>query len=409
MSTLKSSSDHLTINADGADKDLKFQLNGVQKADLSSAGLTVVGDIIPSSPMSHRNMIINGDMQVWQRATAATTVVSSSYQTVDRWSYVDSGAGVWTTERHNMALAELNTTGHRTALKIVVTSADTSVASGDYQYIRTKIEGLDMQSLQYGTANAKTVTLSFWVKSSLAGVYCTGLLLYSSTTYFCPQEFTISDADTWEKKTITITPTAGSTSLITGAGGLVDNDNTQGLAVLFNLMAGSSITGGTTNTWATANQATSNQTNLFASTHNFYLTGVQLELGSSATPFEHRTYGDVLDQCDRYYQKYSYDLTSAEYTGLVGFNSSTTQMFAPFMFRKEMRAAPTGTVTVGGTWEHEDTGGNTTCVTTPTIDLSGRYSCRFIAAGMSGLNDGDGCSIRRNGALTSYFDLDAEL
>ena len=408
MSTLKSSSDHLTINADGAAKDLKFQLNGVQKADLSSAGLTVVGDIVPSSPMSHRNMIINGEMQVWQRATAATAT-TSGYTTVDRWNFVETSAGSYTSEQHTMALAELNTTGHRLAMKVIVTGADTSIASGDIAYFQTKLEGQDVQNLQYGTANAKTVTLSFWVKSSLAGVYTTCLVSNSATTYYCPVEYTISDADTWEQKTITITPTAGSTTLITNSGGLTPNTAAVGMTLIFNLMSGTGNNGGTTNTWATANQATSNQTNLLASTHNFYLTGVQLELGSSATPFEHRTYGDVLDQCDRYYQKYSYDLTSAEYTGLVGFNTSTTQCFTPFMFRKEMRAAPTGTVTVGGTWEHEDTGGNTTCVTTPTIDLSGRYSCRFIAAGMSGLNDGDGCSIRRNGALTSYFDLDAEL
>lgn len=305
-----------------------------------------------------------------------------------------------------MALAELNTTGHRTALKIVVTSADTSVASGDYQYLRTKIEGQDMQSLQYGTANAKTVTLSFWVKSSLAGVYCTGLLLYSSTTYFCPQEFTISDADTWEKKTITITPTAGSTSLVTGAGGLVDNDNTQGLAVLFNLMAGSSINGGTTNTWATANQATSNQTNLFAATHNFYLTGVQLELGSSATPFEHRTYGDVLQQCKRYFERFNFVAADQSFTYGWCNGTAAGDTFLKF---DEKRTTPTASTTAAATWAVQDDAGTTvgTGVTVDNLNVkNGRL--RVTTAGTP-FTSGDGCRILRDGSDVTYVDIISEL
>ena len=405
MSTLKSSSDHLTINADGAAKDLKFQLNGVQKADLSSAGLTVVGDIVPSSPMSHRNMIINGDMQIWQRATAATAT-TSGYTTVDRWNFVETSAGSYTSEQHTMALAELNTTGHRLAMKVIVTGADTSIASGDIAYFQTKLEGQDVQNFQYGTANAKTVTLSFWVKSSLAGVYTTCLVSNSATTYYCPVEYTISDADTWEQKTITITPTAGSTTLITNSGGLTPNTAAVGMTLIFNLMSGTGNNGGTTNTWAMANQATSNQTNLLASTHNFYLTGVQLELGSSATPFEHRTYGDVLQQCKRYFERFNFVAADQSFTYGWCNGTAAGDTFLKF---DEKRTTPTASTTAAATWVVQDDAG-ATVGTGVTVDNLNVKNCRLrVTTAGTPFTSGDGCRILRDGSDVTYVDIISEL
>ena len=164
----------------------------------ASGNLTVTGDIVPSTPLSHRNMIINGAMQVWQRATAATTA-TGTYHTADRWLIYESTAGAYTSEKHTMSLAELNTTGHSTALKCVVTGTDTSIAASDHSYLTTRFEGQDLQHLQYGTANAKTLTLSFWVKSNKTGIYCVSLdkSAESGTRYQLPHEYTINSADTW--------------------------------------------------------------------------------------------------------------------------------------------------------------------------------------------------------------------
>jgi hypothetical protein len=259
-----------------------------------AGNLTVTGDIVPSTPLSNRNLVINGGMQVWQRATAATAAPA---MTADRWKLEDSNEGTFTSEKHTMTLAELNTTGHATAIKLLVTGTDTSIASANYADIHQKIEGQNLQHLQYGTASAKTLTLSFWVKSNLTGTYTICIRKTDSTAAYFIKEYTIDVGDTWEQKTITI-PTAVA---VTGAGGVIANDNGEGFMVLFGLMWGDDHHG-TDNTWSTTQDfSTSNQVNWMGASNNFYLTGVQLELGSNATPFEHRSYGDELARCQRYF------------------------------------------------------------------------------------------------------------
>jgi len=177
---------------------------------------TVSGDLVPATPLSHRNLIINGGMQVWQRATGATDS-NNGYRTADRYYFGESGDGAYTSQKYDMSMADLNTTGHRTALQLNCTTADASVAASHNAYIRYRIEGQDLQQLQYGTASAKTMTLSFWVKSNKTGTYC----MIFVASHYLPIEYTISSADTWEKKVITISPTAGGTSLKTTSGGAI--------------------------------------------------------------------------------------------------------------------------------------------------------------------------------------------
>ncbi len=283
--------------------------------------MTISGDLVPSTPMSHRNMIINGGMQVFQRATGATT--GNGYKTVDRWAVQDSTGGQLTSQKHTMSTAEINTTGHRTAWQLNCTTADGSIAASDYAYFWQHIEAQNCQHLQWGTGNAKTVTLSFWVKSNKTGTYCAGLRKIDTTQYHIFDEYTINAADTWEKKTITFTPTAGSTSLITGSGGIIDNDNGQGIQVHFGLTWGTTYGSGTPQTWSasSAYYASTNQVNWYDSTsNNLYLTGVQLEVGSNATPFEHRSYGDEVARCQRYYCGYDSTWTRLQ-QGLLETNS----------------------------------------------------------------------------------------
>ena len=293
----------------------------------------VDGDLVPATPLSHRNMIINGGMQIWQRATSAVTA-SGGYNTVDRWRFEEGTGGTYTSEQDTLSVADQGTTGQRTALKLLVTGTDTSLTGNEYAYFFQRLEGQDCQRLQYGSSNAKNLTLSFWVKSNLTGTYCVYLRKLDNTAYYVVKEYTISVANTWEKKSITITPTEGSTSLITSAAGAIDNDNGIGLEVGFSLAFGPNYQT-TKDTWqATEDYITSSTVNWMGASNNFYLTGVQLELGSVATPFEHRSYGDELHSCMRYYEKSDSTIWSS-----TGYHDSYIRMGQPLLVPK--RAVPT--------------------------------------------------------------------
>ena len=320
---------------------------GVTGNATASGNLTVTGDIIPSTPLSHRNMIYNGGMQIFQRATGATTA-TTTYDTADRWRLYDPSSGSYTSEKHTMSAAELNTTGQRHALKLACTGVS-SAGSGDHAYFYQPLEGQDCQRLLYGTANAKTVTLSFWVKSTITGTYCVSVYVDAASNYQVAKEYTISSADTWEKKTITITPTEGSTSLITSSGALFDDNTSQAFLLYFFLVSGSSIEGAA-NEWGTGGTrySTSGQVNWLSSTSNrFYITGIQLEEGSSATPFEYRTFGEELTRCERYHQRSEGDDWFA-----LGYNiksNDNKRVLTSHDFKTEMRATPTVTISRGGT------------------------------------------------------------
>ena len=301
--------------------------------------------------LSHRNLIINGAMNIAQRGTSVTDVNQvSTYFNADRWKHWESTAGQYQTSLYSMSTAEQNTTGHTKAIKLNVknNNAVSSLGAGAYAFVGTILEGQDLQHLQYGTANAKTITISFWVKSNKTGTYVLNLNKADSTVTRVPMEYTINTANTWEKKTITITPTQGSTSLITASGGAIDNNNGIGFEILWVLAVGSTYSGGTANTWsANVNHiGTSNQVNwMDTDTNDFYLTGVQLELGSVATPFEYRSHADELQRCKRYYQLVASYNTSGKqnlrWQGISCHIYNTTRAFFAFQLDVEMRAQPT--------------------------------------------------------------------
>ena len=285
----------------------------------------------------NKNFIINGDMKVSQRATGATAV-GTGYYTIDRFKTHKNNDGAFTIEQSTD-----NPFGTGNSLKMAVTTADTSVAAGQFLFLSQSIEAQNLQTLLYGTSSAKTITLSFWVKSNKTGTYVITLYKSDNTITVIPVEYTIDSANTWEKKTITVTPTAGGTSLITASGGAIDNNNAEGLMVIFGLAWGSTYAGGTNNTWSSNsdNYSTSNQVNWMDSTSNtFYLSQVQLEIGDVATPFEHRSYGDELRRCQRYYsQSTGQNVHGKQY-------NSGTWLGDP-QYPVTMRATPTVTTTGG--------------------------------------------------------------
>ena len=288
------------------------------------------------SALSNRNLIINGAMQVAQRGASFSSLSASAY-TCDRWQLQVAGAGRGTvTQESSGGPASLKDN----FLRVTVATADSSVASSDMQVLKQVIEGNVAAFTDAGTSDAKPLTLSFYVRSSVTGTFSATLYtnFSSPNAVSYPAEYTISSANTWEQKTVTFPAFTTSSSLVSS--GYTTGEFYQ---VRFALMAGSDNTG-TANQWNSANDfASTNQTNLFAtSSATWDITGVQLEVGEQATPFEHRSFGDELAKCQRYYQ------ASSETTGNLLFFSGHVDSGATYFAKEKltvpMRAAPTVTV-----------------------------------------------------------------
>ena len=268
-----------------------------------------------------KNRIINGAMVIDQRyAGASVTPANDAYMT-DRWKYGGSQASKFTAQQVSTA-----PTGFVNSLKMTVASAVT-VGSSDYFAAYQPVEGFNISDLAWGTASAATVTLSFWVYSSLTGTFG-GALRNSNGTRSYPFTYAISAANTWEQKTITVTGDTSGTWLTT---------NGIGVSVQFSLGTGSTLSG-TANTWAGANylSATGAVSVVGTAGATFYITGVQLEKGSTATSFDYRPYGTELALCQRYYYRIS---GSAGRQG-VGYAKTTTTADIVVSFPVTMRTNP---------------------------------------------------------------------
>ena len=292
---------------------------------ISAASLTNVPKDVTVG--GRKNMVINGAMQVAQRGTSST---SGGYATVDRFfTYIESCEQLAVTQTQSTD----NPNGFGSSYKLDVTTAETATEANDQYEIVTRLEGQDLQHLQHNSSGAKSVTLSFWVRSSKTGTYCVALYK-RDTTRNITSTYAISSANTWEKKTVTF---AGDTS------GAIDNDANRSLDISWKLLIGSNFTGTASTTWGSTTDARSanGHTATWGSStsDDFYLTGVQLELGSTATDFEHRSYGEELVLCQRYYQ-ILVDGGADKAVG-TGFYWSSNEVDMHHRFDGEMRAAPT--------------------------------------------------------------------
>ena len=272
-----------------------------------------------------RNKIINGAMTIDQRnAGAAVTLGASGSFPVDRWKSHEDTDGSATAQQVSDAPA-----GFSNSIKVTVTSTDASLTGLQYFDVRQQIEGYNIADLSFGTAAAKAVTISFWVKSSVTGTYGGGISNGAFNRSY-PFTYSISAADTWEYKTITI---SGDTS------GTWTTTNGTGMYLFFNLGSGPDYAG-TAGQWnAAGDLAATGTTNLIATSGaTFYITGVQLEVGDTATPFEHRSYGAELALCQRYYRQMQIRVGCLPWAGTGGgFGGETTQL------NPNMRAAPSVT------------------------------------------------------------------
>jgi hypothetical protein len=278
-----------------------------------------------------KNRIINGAMVIDQRNAGASG--NTSVYTVDRWVYVATQAAKGTWQQNAGSVTPPD--GFKNYLGLTSSSAY-SVLSSDYFTFRQVIEGFNAADLGFGTANASSITLSFWVRSSLTGTFgvCfeNGLGGASARTFGAT--YTISAANTWEKKTITI---AGDTS------GTWASGNTGGLIVDFGLGVGSTFILPSNNTWtgsATYLGATGATSVVGTSGATFYITGVQLEKGSTATSFDYRDYGREMIMCQRYYTQFGLEQASSSLSQLGVAYQATTAVF-PYILPVKMRSQPT--------------------------------------------------------------------
>jgi len=286
-----------------------------------------------SSNPTFRNRIINGGMTIDQRNSGASGTATNNSYMIDRYVWYGTQASKATFQQNSGSVT--TPAGFQNYLGFVSSSAY-SILSTDYFVVEQPIEGFNVADLGFGTANAKTVTLSFWVYSSLTGTFG-GSLQNSAQNRSYPFSYTISSTNTWTQINL---PIAGDTT------GTWVTNNGVGIRVNFSLGAGSSESG-TAGSWAGSNywSATGAVSVVGTNGATFYITGVQLEAGSTATPFEYRQYGTELALCQRYYQGNLTNGGSGTSTGNAifrGNNSSATGTFFYWMpFSVLMRAAPT--------------------------------------------------------------------
>ena len=292
-----------------------------------AAELAKAGETLTNQPSGRKNIVTNGAMQIAQRSASVTGIgAAAGYFTLDRWNInTDSSAG-----RFTMTQTADGPSGFANCLKLDCTTADASIAADEIMYIQQRFEGQDLQQLKKGTSDAESVTVSFYVKANAAFDFVLELhdadnsrnvhKLFATTTGWVRHELTLP-ADT------------------TGA---LDDDNARSLELNFWLHAGSNYTSGTLNTaWASstsANRAAGIDSFFSSTDNNFFITGVQMEIGSQATNFEHRSYGEELALCQRYFYQ---DVKGVTQEISVGWYYSSSAISWIVNFPVPMRASPT--------------------------------------------------------------------
>jgi hypothetical protein len=352
--------------------------------------LANLGNAYDDGALSNRNLIINGAMQVAQRGTSFTGVTSDTY-TVDRFQYAEGSGGGSVASTITQSSDSPDQFGN--SLKLEVTTADT-LSGGENVTFRYRSEGRDGQRLKFGTSSAEKFTVSFWAKASVAGTYSLQIFGPARSAL---SSYTINSANTWEYKTITFN---GDTSVA------LPNTSASGFEVVWHLDAGSSdIT--SAYDWGNtgAFRAVTGQVNLMANTGNTWqITGVQLEVGDTATPFEHRSYGDELAKCQRYCWKLTKE-NSGESLIAIGFVYSPTSVITHISYPQVMRAIPSASISSISNFQVLESGGGWQTLSTLTYGLmknSGRLFC-----GISNeYTTGTGSELRINGG---HLLFDAEL
>ena len=361
---------------------------------INEAGLNV-------NQYGNRNLTINGAMLVSQRGTV-TGITGSGYGGPDRCAIVCSNSGTYTLSQ---AADAPSGSSFDKSLDVACTSSDTYGTAADVTHLRVStLEGQDCMQFEHGTSSAKKLTVQFWVKCSYADTFGLAFVNHDSQKSNV-QKFTIDSANTWQYVTLTYNGD-------TAAG--FSNNNTLGLSLDLFLGGGSDYTGGsaTLNNWDTRsnNQSTylSSTSTMFgtATSHTFNLTGLQLEVGDTATDFEHRTFGDELHRSERYYQRWDGTSTMIAPGGIW---YGAGQVLSGLTFKRPMRANPTMSVSATGWGSCYDVGASKNTNDTSVFDNIEKHGARInIGVLASNGTAGRGTMIQLNGS-DKYIEADAEL
>ena len=379
-------------------------ITGVTTAGITTAYIGAVND----GPLSgFRNKIINGDMRVDQRNNGASVSVTGDgfgnrQFPVDRFNIQKNSTCVIS----GIQTSDVPTgQGFSNALRAQVTTADATIAAGDYAFISHRFEGYNVADLHYGTTNAKTATLSFWVKSSISGTYCVSISNYADNRAI-PINYSINSPDTWEYKTITI---SGDTT------GTWEKTSSGGMNMSWTLGAGTDYQA-TNNIWTGSIElATSSQTQWISTLNStFFITGVQLEAGTVATPFERRSFGQELALCQRYCFVEDNDDGSGGYGSYrwfaYGHTDSTTTATVCRFFPVKMRMAPSGTISNQTHFITDRGQGATTLTALSVSGFTTPFSARLLCTVASGLTAGQPTALASDGTLSRrYIIYNAEL
>mgnify|MGYP003134236298 CR=1 FL=1 len=341
-----SSNDKMQIQQNEA-AEFSIYVNGADRFIIESDGDVEVGGNLKTNNLSGRNRITNGDMRVSQRyGTTETTInVNAWHYILDRFKMYQNTDGQATVTQVTSGYAASNT-GSGNALRIKVTSADTSLSGTQQLQLTQVIEGFNCEDLRFGTSNAKSFTVSFSILATAAsagnvtGTYCVNATNFGNYDRAYVKEYTIDAVDTWKKVTLTF---PGCTDGTWGTG------NTGGIRLGW-FFAGPTSQQGAANQWHSSYKgSTTNQKNGMGVVNNFYfIKDIQVEEGTIATPFERRSYADELARCKRYYQVLvdaAGSATQYSFGNAIGYNSSTIHLVTPL--QPEMRTTPSLDYTTG--------------------------------------------------------------
>ena len=356
----------------------------------------LIANVNRGSSLGNKNFLINSAMNVAQRGTSISTV---SGFTLDRWRVDKSNTDNWAATITQSSTVPTGY-GFNNSWKIDTTTAESALASDEYAVVEQVIEAQNLQSLSYGTSSAKAITLSFWVRSNVTGTYAISIYQYDDNRMI-NATYTISSANTWEKKEITF---VGDTT------GVIDDDTGSGLKINWILAAGSDYQGTAQSTWATyANAMFGNgQTaNIMSSTDNeFLMTGCMLEIGEKATEFEHEPIGITLEKCQRYYTKYQAGSTYS-YLGSGQVSAATTARIV-FQFPTEMNHIPALEQSANNTLNVYATDSEAFS-TDATINHPSTHSSAITCTVSSGLTQKAGASVNANGTTDAYLAFESEI
>ena len=349
-------------------------------------------------------LIINGDMQIAQRATSKTGMKASGIWVCDRWDYHESGSvPEYTMTQESLTSGDAFADGFSKSLKFDCTTAQTSLSATEYNYMRYKFEGQNLQLFKKGTANAEKYTLSFWVKATKTGTNICEL--YDNTnTRHCSIAYTVSSTNTWEKKVVNVpADTTGS----------IVNTNALGMEIRFWLLAGSNYTSGTlATTWASvtaANSAVGQVNNADSTSNNWEITGVQLEVGeytsSTLPPFQHETYAENLLRCQRYCVRWEADQSYSSFAQMAATTGSEAQ--GAIQLPVQMRTA-SPTFNSDGNFElyGENSSPNVTGLSTATAEC-GKIVFHLKCAAT--LTQGSGYLLRSDNNTSAWIQIQTEL